>query len=344
MRSATEYLRIEQKNVARNPRYGFEFEDIIDESERNRALHQTILSEVLFPKVAEDIIGKGLNFRQNLHHMALTLPADLREKLPMSLHSLVNETLFGLLPIGKVNACVLRHDREKTRLDSYLVMLNYGLVLRCHSLAYALTLEILEGDLTPYAGDGAPYFRNAVQALLSPNIDAFNYISIHRDWPPEIEGQFAVRSGALTSIMLQFVALHELGHIHHGDPDTVNGVRCLSAVKDETVVEYRRSQTEAKVNWPCEYAADAFAVNYLCDWEGQSSACWPNIAQVYLFFGWLEQAELTVGRPLCDYHPSPAERKRAVVQQAYALAPTGPPSDFFGFLDERIAAWTLSTI
>lgn len=110
-------------------------------------------------------------------------------------------------------------------------MLNYGLLLACHPLADALAVEVLEGDLAPYRGDGSLPFRHAVDQYLAGTAAAHNQNWRAQDWPAEVEGAFAVSAGALAAIMLQFVTLHEFGHVVNGDVDSPDGVGRFSAVR-----------------------------------------------------------------------------------------------------------------
>jgi hypothetical protein len=341
MGSAEAYLRIEQENAARDPRFGFDYADIIDESLITRQFVDAVLRHSGSADYIEGIPRSGVNLRQNLRQMPRDVQSDIVELLPTDVQPFAKDPLFGALPIGVVNGCVLRHDREGVRLDRCLVMLNYGLMLGCDLLSDALTLEILKGDLAHYAGDGTLCFQYATKVFLSPTADVVNATRIKREWPQDIQGQFAVHSGALTSIMLKFVGLHEVGHIVNGDIENTNSVSRLAAVGDESsVVEYARPISEAEKNWPCEFAADAFATRYLCDWTGRPGSSWSNVAQVYLFFSWLEHVEKMRGRSLCVYHPRAADRKEAVKKLAYCLAQEGPPEDYFAFIDERISAWS----
>lgn len=343
--SAENYLRIKQRNSLRHPRYGFDLEDVIDDGPVQHAVVEAVLTHSEYASEVDKIPSRGLNRHANLYHIARSLHDDVTRLLQPSFPDLLSNVVIGLIPTGIVNACVFRDDGRGHALDKYLVAINHGLYFASSRLCDALTLEILEGDLAPFADSGETSFEDAITRYLTPTNDVIQRTHFEHSWPNEVYGEFRVRSGALLAIMLQFVTLHEIAHIVHGDVDSPNGIKRFSTNVDgpdfggKDVIQFNREVGNAADNWPCEYSADEFAIHWLCDWKSGIPSCWSNLAQVYLFFGWLSKIEELIGRPICPYHPPALDRQKAVMETARMIATSIPPDHYFTFIDDRIHAW-----
>jgi hypothetical protein len=338
MRSSKEYLQIAQKNAFLHRIFGFDFKDIASITDEDRLNRDLILREFQAEKAAEDMPDRGLNFLRNLHYMGETLKYDLMIKLPDQHRGILNQSIIGMLPIGLVNGCVLQFDDNYQKLDNYVILLNYGLVVACGLLSDALTVEILEDDLMAYRGDGRSYFQKAIQFYCEPSLTGYRKTRTSHSWPAEIAAQIAAKSGSLQAIMLQFIVLHEFGHIVHGDVNTANGITMFNP--SDNRVEYLRPIIDPSQNWQIEYDADTYAIATLCNWSSGSPTAWPNFAQAYLFLSWLAEIERLIGKNLCPYHPPASERKAAIYRHALMLASVGPQEDYVNYIDERIKAWS----
>ena len=338
--SAEQYLRIMEQNAWNLNRYAFDFEDMVDPSNRQETLRDQIVAMALEGDFVASAPGAGLNLHQNLRQFANSLRDDIAQILPATLQNTWLDSVIGILPLGAVNGCVLKRLPNNV-LDKYLIVLNYGLTFGCQAIADGLTIEILQGEMEAYRGDGSSSFLNAVTFLFEPSKPNLDRLLAPRDFPDEVEAEFATHAGALCSIMLKFVALHELGHIVNGDCENANGVNQLSMAQEaKSHVQYTRPESAAHESWPAELAADRFALEYLCDWKSDASTCWPNVAQIYLFFSWLEHCEKRKGALLCQYHPSASVRKQQIVDAAHGLAKNHPAEDFFSQIDDLIDRWT----
>lgn len=338
--SAEECLRAMEQNLSKKNHYAFDFEDMVDQSDRQVSLRDHIVELAEDGDFVASTPGSGLSLHQNLRSFANSLREDISQILPANLRNTWLDTLIGILPLGTVNGCVLiRH--HNLVLDKYLIVLNYGLTFGCQAIADGLAIEILQGEMEAYRGDGAPSFLSAVAFHLEPNKLNLDRLLTPRNFPAEVEAEFATHAGALCSIMLKFVALHELGHIVNGDCENDNGVFQLSSTQnDRTQVQYARSEILSHENWSAELAADRFALQHLCDWKSGALSCWPNVAQIYLFFSWLEYCELRKGALLCPFHPPASMRKKQIVDVAYELANAYPAEDYFSQIDDLIVRWT----
>ncbi len=341
VKSAEEYLIRTQRNALRHPKYGFDYDDENDQGDMQSILIRKLTSTIEGQEVVNQIPGRGHNRRANLRHVASSLYDDTGRLLGADYKEIHQKTAIALLPTGKVNACIFKNDGRGNELDMYAMAINHGLYFAASRLSDALTLEILTDDLAEYRRNGSASFSHAIKRFLEPTADVIRGTFLDVDWPAEAKAQFSIRSGALVSIVLQFVALHEFAHVVHGDVDSDNGTKTFSAV-DDTAVEYYRSIDHAVENWPCEFKADEFAITQLSDWQSGSNSCWANTAQVYLFFRWLEEIESQLGRQLCSYHPPAKTRKVQIRRIAQQLGLVEPPEDYFEFIEKRVESWSLN--
>lgn len=340
MKSAIEHLKIEQINAFKNPHWGFDLENKTVESQETIEVVNAIAAESPIQEVMEEIPDKGLNPHLAIRHMAKTIEYDINKLLFNNYPKILENVIFGFLPTGLVNGCVFNIDSRGQYLDKYIVALNYGLFFSCASLSDALIFEILEGDLLKYKKNGAPYFYNSIQYYLSPTSTNRNNMLKENGLPSNVLAQIRIKSGALASIMLQFVALHEIGHIVNGDTENKNGIAFYSLNNSNSNnLQYKRLKSESLENWPCEYAADEFAIKNLSNWGKSDNACWANTAQIYLFFKWLEKVEEIKGGLLCEFHPHAKDRALKIKEHAYRFAKNPPIDDYFSYIDHLVDKW-----
>lgn len=336
--SAEKYIRRQQELTLCDPIYGFDHQDFVDDGVHQKSRLEFATEHSEYRSILKQLPAKGLNRRENMHFMANTLHEDISALLGDGFQKLLSETLICFLPTGFVGGCVLRDDGNGNRLDKYVIALNHGLFFAISRLCEGLVLEILQGKLAEYAASGAGSFSDAISRFLNPTRGTIIETRLERDWPEQVFAEFDFHSASLAAIILQFVAIHEFGHVVHGDVDSEDGFRFYAGLSTAPVV-YRRGRTTAKDNWGCEYNADAFAIEKLCDWRSGKPSCWSNVAQIYLFFSWLETIETRIGKSFIPIHPPAGMRKKAIVSKSHQCAATQPPEDYFGVIDEMVSRW-----
>ena len=339
MRPAEEYIGILQENAFRR-RFGFDFKDEAYDVQSRMAQLDLMVRYLGYRGTLDDIPGRGLSYSQNLRHMSDTIYQDIMQRVPGKHRSTLEMSRIALLPTGLINGCALHDDDEGHSLDKYVILLNYGLISACMDLATALTFEILTGELTDYRRDGGKYFQRAIDQYVDPSLVTHRE-EIDEHIPPDVEAQIAVHIGALCSIMLQFVALHEFGHIIRGDVDLPNEGTLSHAIASGTFGS-ETSLPGISESQSREIAADKYAIETLCQWSVASPSAWPNFAQAFFFLNWLEAVEQRIGHRLCPYHPWAHDRSAAIHTHAISLAKTEPEEDYVTFLKERIADWRQS--
>ena len=295
--------------------------------------------------VAEDLDG-GTDARTVMYAHAAAIQTDVEHLL--SGHEFkASSVVFGILPLGHSNACVLKHDMQGRELDQPLIVVNWGLVLALRSLFTAFAIYLSGESLSDnWRALSRQEFINAVRRYESPTAQtmAETEFTPPDDWTLGIADELGVWAGSFQSVVLWFIALHEVGHIVNGDTDGANSVARLSAVGSEVELSYARPQTEALANWPCELAADRFALTWLCDWGSDRPSRWSNTAQVVVFFRWLMTVEHRRGSPLSPYHPPANQRLAELIASATILAGSPMPPEDQHVIDSAFQLWTEASL
>lgn len=311
MQSASEYLR-QLSTRARKHRHAWWLtseQTGTEESRRTKMLAtlafygQEHLAEKLESRIDQAPSVAALS--SDLRGVVDQTAHDLQDYLQPEEHEAFKRTLFGLLPLSAVDAFCLDRTRWGEQLDGYLVIMNEGLFVCVQLLAKAMLLENLDGDMAEYKQSGKGFHRAAIEHFLAPS--AAHAGRVHfEDVPPEIEGALAAAQMRMVILLLQFVLLHELGHIVHRDFELMGAYRFhIGEAEDSTP-----ASTEAY--WAAEYSADRFALERILARVRSGAGRWANFVAIHTFFHWLDGVERVAGQPLCPLHPPPSARAGAL--------------------------------
>lgn len=210
---------------------------------------------------------------------------------------------------------------------SWAVGIHLGLVWVANLVALAL--------LAAARGDDESARRAHAAAL-----DTYCSASSGRATPwaglPATNNDEALQAGALGSVVLRFVALHELGHALLGHVDGWQ-----MGVSEQGRRHYAGAVTaDAGATQAMELAADRFALMQMIGVSSGPEAMWNNLLFIAGFFRLLATVEARQGRPLCPYHPPPAERVARL--EALLREHMGPPpNDAWTWAQAQHEAWSL---
>lgn len=239
---------------------------------------------------------------------------DLEEYMLPGEVEMFRRTAFGLLPLSAVDAFCLDRTLRGVKLDGYLVILNEGTFICAQLLAKAFLVENLDGDLLVHRRSGIEAYRTAIEHFLAPSVAHVN--SVFFDGvPPEIEGALAAAQMKMTILLLQFVFLHEMGHVVHHD-------HSLMGEYEFHVSHAQPPSVPTEQYWAAEYAADTYALERILRHTGTEASRWANFVAIYVFFHWLGTVERVTGCPLCPLHPPPlarAQRLRELMREKVSL-------------------------
>lgn len=262
------------------------------------------------------------------------LVTDLQEYVgPGDLH-LYRSTHFGMLPLSSVDGFCINQTLTGEQLDGYLVVINEGLWICAQLLAKAFVLENLGGDFEEYKRSGRPDFDAALAHYLSPASVNANRV-FFENVPPEVEGALSAAQSSMAILIMQFVVLHEVGHVVGQDFDLLGAYR----LHISQAVEAPPKATAQ--HWAAEYAADVYSLQAICERSSADISRWANFITIYVFFNWLARVEAVVGRPLCPLHPPPSERGEHLLRWMLTRYPDASESE--GFLVQTrniLATWS----
>lgn len=210
----------------------------------------------------------------------------------------------------------------------YAIGINIGMLWVCGSLCSSLLLEERQQSNEAHAA----YLRALQQYQAATQADFFKTMKTDelRD-----DDTLSIKSGALASVILRFVGLHELGHVVDGGVEEAG----MSFVPESGAVTYVRNNfldDEAAHNM--ELLADRFAIDHMIATTGSVDQMWNNTLFISAFFHLLEHVEALQGKPICTYHPAPAVRRRALIDRVRECLGE-PTQDVMTWLDQTMLSW-----
>lgn len=242
------------------------------------------------------------------------LALDLREYLRPEELDVFQNIHFGLLPLSSVDGLCLDRSIQGEPLDGFLVILNEGLWVCAQLLAKSFVLENLDGDFAELRRSGQQDFEVAICHYLAPTAKNANYV-FFENMPPAVDGQLSAGQSSMAILILQFVVLHEIGHIINRDFNLIGEYR------------FHLGKTPAAPSvptqkyWNAECAADEYSLDAICRHSVSDISRWANFCTIYVFFHWLASIEKATASPLCPLHPPPSDRGERLLRWMYSHYP-----------------------
>ena len=277
------------------------------------------------------------NFNKIINLLSASLHEDIRDCIDPSLYETLDSTVLGILSTGLVDAFCLNKDEFGCELDGAVICINEGLYYSLHLIAKSLVIESLTGDLAHLKGDGSESFMTSIKLYIEPKSSYIEQM-FHRIGNADIEGEINAYQSSVAMLIMQFIALHEFGHIAHSDLGVMglykkhmaSNVSTLEANND-VVSKYHEA----------EYKADEFALLGLCRRSEKEESKWANFYSIYLFFLWLDSLEKHLGKALCPYHPSPINRANNLKKIMINVVKNEDKyAHHLEWLDEKVAKWS----
>lgn len=234
----------------------------------------------------------------------------------------LNRCALAFFPNMTTNACAFPIDNH-----GYGIALNYGMLFVADRIAHAI---LLEDDCPDDRAERA--YNTAKTLFLAATVEEFD--EALRGLIGIGSTELLVTSGAVASLIIRFVALHELGHVCLGHVDQAQ--MTFNAI--EGSVTYGSIASDGVALAELELAADKFAVDRLLKRTTAHEVMWNNALFLCGFFYLLDHIEQQIGRAICPYHPSPRERANAI--EDYLKSRIGGPSnDAFSWLKVIFNKW-----
>lgn len=270
--------------------------------------------DAFLEKIAPGGNARGFSVQQTLELVAQSLRSDLAQCFSDEENEFFETFELHFLPTGYTNACCVNCDANGQPLGFFVAFLNEGLFFSLNQLFTALLFEELQGELAPHRRDGTADFDLAMNLYLNPTTNNIKPMT-HDVGDKDVSGEIGASITSATSLLLQFISLHEFAHAWLGHHDIIATNR-LALVKLSTSSP---SEDRSKQYQDLEYDADEFAWNALMKRTSSPRGQWANFFAVYLFFKFLDALERRIGASLSDIHPSPilrAERLRTLLMNA----------------------------
>lgn len=253
---------------------------------------------------------------------------------PSERHAL-RQVALAYLPLQNANACAMPVD-SPTEGGLYAIVLELGLIWMSFQLTQALLLAAEGWDAAAH-----DTYQRVLRGYHAPQLaPAFR---IWRDGGSMIDDErVSLEAGAVSTVILRFVALHELGHVVLGHVERA-GMACVSQPK-ACEVRYAHADALGQAGtWAMEEAADAFAIEHMLARTGSAQQMWNNLLFIGLMFRFWDHLWRLVqpeGTPWPDdqTHPPPLARLARITRQVEAaLGP--PPNESPLWAEQTFARW-----
>ena len=243
--------------------------------------------------------------------------------------------------IGQTNALCSDRTIGGKPLPGYVVLANQGLYFCFKLLITAQIYEDLQGDFEIYRKSGAEVFAAACHLMLTESPEKINIGAVYTG-DEEADGAIEAHVSLGTTLLMQFVVLHEIGHAHLGHTGLLEQGHLIAlSAAEGGIGDKRRDARNLNIYHDAEFEADAFAWKALA--RRANNDPMKNLANFYcirLFFKFLEVIENKTNRSWCEYHPAPADR---IAQLGFLYAPNGYSElakEQFERQDQLIKTWS----
>lgn len=216
---------------------------------------------------------------------------------------------WRMVDIGLTNALCTDKGADAKPLPGYLILMNQGLYFCIKLLVTAQIYEDMQGDFAQYRKSGLDVFAAACDLYVSETPEKINVGAVFTG-DDEVDGAIEAHVSLGTILLMQFIALHEVGHAHMGHSEALVAGR-LSAL---AAAGHGESLGSVDAHLEAEFEADAFAWNALA---GRAATAENNLGNIYvirLFFRFLHIIEIKTGKPISEYHPPPHDRAARLEQ------------------------------
>lgn len=279
------------------------------------------------------------------------LSKSLKEDIENFTNGAYNELLVGtdlsFLPTGRFGGFALSHDDFESKLDGYVIGINEGLYFCLQLLAKALVFEYMDGDYLIYKKSGSGLYRNAINLYINPSSNFLNEI-FFEGLPPEIDGELSAILSSIAMVMLQFIVLHEFGHIVNND-FSVMGIYKLylqgegQDENEQKIDKIRNASKFQEKHWNSEYLADEFAILAMSKKSKSNVSAWANFIAIYTLFHWFNDVQVTSGKIVSELHPPPMARAERLLSHMKNSVPGWEDySKEIDWIDGKVKEWLSS--
>jgi hypothetical protein len=256
-------------------------------------------------------------FNKILSRVAESLKDDLYVYTNKKYDDILYKIGFGILECGTIHAgCVRVNDYGKT-LDGHGIFINIGTYYALQLIAKSIIIENFENDFESYRRDASEFIDLASNIYFTQTSNPTREIFFY-DYPDDVQVEASAAQSSVVIKVMQFISLHELGHIVNGDFEIMGfHARFMNSKPDVSInlpkdVDVEQSHEE-------EYAADLFALNALFDNDSSHISKWSSFYTIYYFLIWLDSIEKKLGQKLSNLHPNSIVRAKRLQRKLLEL-------------------------
>lgn len=241
------------------------------------------------------------SFRKILDVMSNSLKDDLNVYTNNQYSEMLEKSGLLILESGDIHAgCISKNDYNET-LDGYAIFINLGTYYSLQLLAKTIIIENFTNAFEKYRRQATEYIDLATNIYISQDPSMTEEIFFF-DYPADVESEASAAQSSVVIKVMQFISLHELGHIVNGDLEIMgfhkrfmnNNAKENHNLSDVEVTNYHQS----------EFDADLFALNALLNTDISDISKWSSFYPIFYFLVWLNAIEIKFGHILSNQHPN----------------------------------------
>ena len=210
-----------------------------------------------------------------------------------------DQTGLAIIELGGVHAATTNVDDFLKPLSGYAIFIEIGTYYAIQLLAKSIIVENFENEYAVYKQDGTQFIETAKALYIHKNMQASKDIYFHH-LPEEAEADASAAQSSVVIKVMQFIALHEFGHVVNGD----RGVMSFNTKSVHGVA----TTAELDCSFEKEYAADIFAINALFSAQTPPLNNWSGFYTIFYFLAWLHSIEMKTSKPISHTHPPSLDR------------------------------------
>jgi len=278
-----------------------------------------------------------LSAQDEFNHIILQMSESLKDDLAIYTENRYNDILektgFGILESGRVYAGAVRVDDFYLTLDGHAIIINIGTYFALHLLVKGVILENFENDFEIYKKDGSQYLDFAKDIFFFQNSTRTREVFFY-DYPQEVQIEASARQSSAVVKVLQFISLHELGHIVNNDLEIMDfHARFMNDNMGNEIVDLSSNFNQQH---DMEYKADMFALNSLFNNNNSSELSkWSGFYMIFYFLIWLNAIEEKTGKLVSLSHPKPILRAKKLQEKLLEIT-NGKEYGYIKHLDNII--------
>ncbi len=261
----------------------------------------------------------NMNHEDEFSNLLIKLSESLFDDLSVYTKSRYDDILdisgLGIIEIGKIHAGITNKNHLKEELDGFAIFINIGTYYALQLLIKAIIVENFENEFEQYRQDGNPYIDLAMTIYKTQHSHPTREIFWH-DFPNDVQANASAAQSASVIKIMQFIALHELGHYVNGDFDIMGFHSYAMHSNDNNKIHDELLRVKS---YNAEFKADNFAFNALFDTEIDDLSKWSSFYPIFYFYAWLNAIEKKDNIILSDMHPNPLERARILQKKLLEL-------------------------